>query len=77
MTTPNVTLIRNLVLEEIRRIVAGFISSRSCLDSGRHAAEIARAYPNSGMSADEIAEEIITAAVHARVPIEMNRPKPL
>ena len=75
MSTANLTLVQGLVLEEIRRVVADFIPSRSCLNSGRHAAEIARAYPNSGMTAEDIAEEIITAAAHAMVPVEMNRPE--
>jgi len=69
-------LIRMLITEEIRRLVAAAIEEGGCLPTAWAAALVARAYPGSGMSADDIAGEIVTSAVRARVPVELTRPGP-
>ena len=77
MTNAERRLVRSLVSEEIRRLVADFTEHRGCLQAGRYAAQIARAYPSSGMSSDQIADDIIEAAVRARIVVEMSRPEKL
>ena len=66
--------VRGLVSEEIRRLVAESIEDQGCLPAGRCAALIARAYPNCGLTPAEIADQIIEAAVHARITVEMSGP---
>ncbi len=74
MSVANLKLVQGLVLEEIRRIVAESIEQRSCLSSARSALQIAKAYPNCGMTPTEIAEEILRAAIPAGVAVELGRP---
>ena len=74
MPVADLRLIQALVLEEIRRLVAESIEEKSCLDTGRSALRIAKAYPNCGMSAAEIAEEIVRAAIPAGIAVEFGRP---
>jgi len=75
MRSADYRIVRTLVLEEIRRVVAAAIQDAGrCLRASRCAVAIARAYPNSGMSADDIAEAIVEAAIRARVNVEISRP---
>lgn len=73
MTEPDRALVQRLVAEEIRRLVADTIESPRCLAAQRLAERLQAAYPNCGMTADEIAAEIVTAAIGARVPVEIGR----
>ncbi len=74
---PDTTLVRRLVSEEIRRMVADYIRAQGCLRSGQHATRIANAFPNSGLTPDQIAEEVLAAAVSSQVAVEIARPEPL
>jgi len=75
MPSPDCRLVHTLVLDEIRRVVAAAIQDVSrCLPAGRCAVRIADAYPNSGMTADHIAEAIVEAAIRAGVNVEISRP---
>lgn len=74
MSAANLSLVQGLVIEEIRRLVADSIEERSCLDTGRSAVRIAKAYPNCGMTAAEIAEEIVRAAIPAGIAVELGHP---
>ena len=76
MHLPDYRIVQTLISEEIRRVVADVIQDAgSCLQAGRCASAIARAYPNCGMTPDQIAEEIVQAAIRARVNVEMSKPK--
>jgi hypothetical protein len=76
MHPPGTCIVQTFILEEIRRVVANTIQDAgSCLRAGQCASVIARAYPNCGMTPDQIAEEIVQAAIRARVNVEMSRPK--
>ncbi len=41
----------------------------------RCASLIARAFPNCGVTADQIANEIIEAAIHAGINVEISKPR--
>ncbi|MCT8266399.1 hypothetical protein NYQ83_03860 [Afifella sp. JA880] len=67
---------RSAVFEEIRRVVAEAIESGICVDTGRQAERIDRIWPQSGLSADDIASALSEAAVSARITVKMSRPRP-
>ena len=73
MSVANLKLVQGLVFEEIRRLVAETIADSGCLDSGRSAMSLERAYPNCGMSPAQIAEEILRAAIPAGIAVEFSR----
>jgi hypothetical protein len=73
MSIADLRLVQGLVFEEIRRIVAESIEAKSCLDTGRCARRIARAYPNCGFTPAQIADEIVRAAIPAGVAVEFSR----
>lgn len=75
MRNVDTKLVRGLVLEEIRRIVADKIEGQGWINTGRQAAMLARAYPNCGLSPEQIAGEIIAAAARAGVAVEISRPE--
>jgi hypothetical protein len=74
MSGADQTLIQTLISEEIRSLVAESIENGACLPAGHCASAIARAYPNCGMSPSDIADQIVEAAVCARIAVEMSRP---
>jgi hypothetical protein len=63
-------LIRILLIEEIRRVVADAVEDRAVLSVPDAAAQIERAYPNSGLTDREIAGQIMAAATDAGVAVE-------
>ena len=76
MHSPDRQKVQGLVSEEIRRVVADAIQSGgTCLPAGRCANLIARAFPNCGLTADQIANEIIEAAIHAGINVEISKPR--
>jgi hypothetical protein len=64
----------NLLLNEIRVLVADAIESGECLSTEPIAARLANKYPHSGLSMPRIAEILIEAAIAAQVPLEIGRP---
>ena len=70
-----VELMEILIGEEITRIVADAIEEGTALSVADAVAQIIRAYPNSGMSAGEIADEIMIEAAQAGVAVQVGRPK--
>ena len=74
MTESDASIVKGLVTEEIRRLVADVIERGGFIQTGPQATSVVRAYANCGMSADQIAEEILRAAVQARIAVEMSRP---
>jgi hypothetical protein len=60
------------VAEEIRRVVARAIRDRSTLETGRIASDIAHSFPTCGLNTAQIAEQLIEAAVHAGVSLELS-----
>lgn len=66
--------VRDLVDEEIRRIVADAVQPSMMLRTGPAAERVARAYGDCGMSPDEIAMQIAEAAACAGVAVEISRP---
>jgi hypothetical protein len=77
MEIPDDNLVLQLVTEEIRRSVAEAIEHQDCVQSGPLAHSIARAYPNSGLTPDEISAEIARAASKAGLAVELTRPGPV
>lgn len=73
MSEPDRTVVQQFVREEIRRIVADTIAHPGIVRTVPLAELIARAYPNSGMSRHEIADEISRAAIKAGVPLELGK----
>ena len=74
MSAEIIRIVQELVAEEIRRVVAEAVQTRDCLPTGKFAAAIARAYPNCGMTPDELADEILRSAIKAGVTVEISRP---
>ena len=70
-------LVRQLITDEIRRVVADCIANKRCLLTGRYAALIHRAYPNCGLSAADIGEQLLEAALSAKVPVKITKPEKL
>ena len=68
------TKVRELVEEEIRRIVADAIRGAEILHTGPLASKLAKAYSNSGLSAEAISDEIAKAGARAGVALEISRP---
>ena len=66
-------LVRILLAEEIDRIVADAASSAEMVDVGRCVERLGNAFPNSGMSEDEITNRLAMAAVSAGLAVELNR----
>ena len=67
-------VVQDLVTEEIERVIADAGTAHRLVPMGRVAEELARAYPNSGRTTEEWAEEVLKAAIDARVPVEIGRP---
>jgi hypothetical protein len=74
LTETQQSLVRQLLDEAVREVVADAVESDGILHAGQDAIRLAHTYPGSGRSAAEISEQIIEAAVHAGVAIEMSRP---
>ena len=70
-------ILQTLVVEEIRRIVADAIRQGRIVKTGRHAPELLRAYPNCGLTVDQIVNELGAAAACAGVPVELSRHEPV
>jgi hypothetical protein len=67
--------IQTLVDEEVRRIVAEAIAKRGTLKASAAAAQIARVYPNSGVTEREIADRVTRAAAAAGIAVESGLPR--
>ena len=79
MNRPVTTFIRNLVSEEVRRIVADAVEDDVLLSAPETAAEVLRIYPNCGLAEEAIADEVMMAAAKAGVAVEIgnSRSKPM
>lgn len=66
---------RHRMIDEINKLVANATGEGGCLPTARSAEALARTHPNSGMSLDEISEEILLASIRAGVPVEIGRPR--
>lgn len=65
--------VRELVHEEIRRIVADAIADDEILHVGPAALRLSREYGACGLTPEDIADELALAAVSAGVPMELGR----
>jgi len=70
---PSGVIQNDLVFDEIRAIVAEAIKSKSVLKVSPHVERVAKTYGSTGLSKGRIADEIILAASHAKVPVEIGR----
>ena len=68
-------IVQSRVVEEIRHIVANAIRDGRIVKTGRHAPDVLRAYPNCGLTVDEVINEIGAAAACAGVAVEFSRPE--
>jgi hypothetical protein len=66
----NVLLVRTLVFEEIRRIVAEAVEDGTCVPASSAARQIVTAYPNCGWAERDVVNEIIMTAARAGVAVE-------
>ena len=74
---PDHRFVQTLVSEEIERIVAeASVEGRLLLRAGDHAARLANAYPNSGMTTRELINGIIAVASKAGLAVDMGPPRP-
>ena len=67
-------VVRQLLLEEIARIIAETTATSGILRTSEHVEYLLRAYPAAGYSLDHINEELILSALKFGVPVEMSRP---
>jgi hypothetical protein len=74
LSEQNTRLVHQLVTEEVRHAVALAIQDGGIVRTGDVAAAVIGAYPNCGMTAQEIADEVIRAASLVGVAVEMSRP---
>jgi len=63
------------VSEEIRRVIAQAAKDGSSVHAGKSALRIAEAYPNCRLSAAQIAERIMEAALAAQLPLTLSKRK--
>jgi hypothetical protein len=63
------------VSEEIRRFIAQAVKDGSSVQAGKSALRIAQAYPNCRLTAAQIAERIMAAALAAHLPMTLSKPK--
>ena len=64
---------RGLVQQEISRAVSDAKVSGSQLKTGKIAARLARSYDKSGLSADQIASEVVQLAARAGLQVQAGR----
>jgi hypothetical protein len=62
-----------LVTDEIQRVIAEAIEDGDRVYADHSASRIVQTYPKCGLTAGEIAEKIIRAAVDARLTVEMSK----
>jgi hypothetical protein len=67
--------IAGLLDDAIRAVVAEAITDGGIIRAGPEAERLARAYPSSGSTPNEIADAIILAAASAGVAAEISRPR--
>ena len=65
---------RQILQDEILRIMEDAAKDEHIIHSGREAVRLASLYPDCGLTADDICDQLIEAAIHAGVTIEMSRP---
>ena len=70
-------LVQRLLVEEIERVVVEARKDRRIINAGRYAPSLLRVYPNCGMTAGQIINEIGAVAACAGVPVELSRPESL
>jgi hypothetical protein len=70
---PDTRLVQILLAEEIERIVADATRNSEVVYISRFSDRLRSAFPNSGMSSDEIADKLAMAAVSAGLAVELNR----
>ncbi len=67
-------LLHILVREEIERIVDGAARRQGFLRAGEHAYRLSKQFPNSGISASELVNQIVAEAARAGVAVEIFQP---
>jgi hypothetical protein len=71
MRAAQTPFIEGLVAEEIRRFVAEAISNGNMISTSKCVTKINAVYPNCGISARRMADEIMMAAAAAGVAVEI------
>ena len=72
MTDPE-AVSRQLLREEIERIVADAKAAEMTLNTAAHAARLFAAYPGAHYSVGRIVDELVVAATAAGLPVEIAR----
>ena len=70
---PDHRIVQSLAREEIERVVSRAARGRGFLRAGEQAFRIIKAYPNCGMTGEQVVDEIIATAASAGVAVEMSR----
>jgi hypothetical protein len=73
----NHQLITILMREEIERIVSQAGRGSGFIRAGEYAFRLLKQFPNSGMTGEEVVNEIVAAAANAGVAVEISQPHPL
>ena len=72
MRAAETPFIEGLVAEEIRRVVAEAIANGEMISTSECVAKINAVYPNCGISARRMADEVMMAAAVAGVAVEID-----
>jgi hypothetical protein len=75
MLHPDRRLVQILIREEIEHIVSRASRGTGFLRAGEHAYQLLKAYPNCGMTGEEMVNEIVAAAATSGIAIEISRPR--
>ena len=63
---------KDLIFDEIRHVIADAIASGEVLSIKSHVERLAKTYGTSGFSKGRIADELILAAAHAQIAVQMD-----
>ena len=70
---PERSVHRQLILDEIRLIVAEALASGETLQTRAHVDRLSKVYNGAGFSKGRLTNELISAAAAANVPVEIQR----
>jgi hypothetical protein len=73
----NHQLIAILMREEIEHIVSQAAVGSGFVRAGEHAYRLLKQFPNSGLTGEEVVNDIVAAAANAGIAVEISQPHPL
>jgi hypothetical protein len=73
----NTQIVRRLIVEEIEQLVAKAREGPGFIRAGEHAYRIMQAHPDSGLSGEQVVNQIVMEATAAGVAVEIGAPCPV